>query len=125
MAISTSQYTENEYAPTRDRAAGDRDRRHVGAKHDQSPLRQDQADAPGGDQRPELSAVEAAYYQPFQHDAEQSRGEERDDHRQRERDPAVHGERRRVRAQHHELPMREIDEVHHAQDDDQPERAQQ
>ena len=47
------------------------------------------------------------------------------DHREPERRAPLVGDGRGIGTQHHQLAMGEVDDVHHAEDDDQPERAEQ
>ena len=103
------------------------------AEHRAIGLLQDQAQAPGREQRIERALVEMADQRPFDQHAERAGGDERQHHREEE----VAGEQagqivleevRRhpgdVGAEDHELAMRHVDDAHLAEDDRKPERHQ-
>ena len=111
--------------PDADRAAGYRDRRQERTEDHQRALAQDQADPPGDDERPKLAAVEAPDDRAFEQRAEHADYDEGQDGAEPERNTAVPRDARGVGAHHHQLAMGEVDDVHHAEDDDQAERGKQ
>ena len=98
-------------------------------------LLQDQADAPGSQQRIDLTAVQPGNDQLFQHDTEQER--RRKGERQRcDVVPVAHGAWQKCRehllgdvghvcADHNELAVRHVDDAHQSERDGQSERGQQ
>ena len=96
-------------------------------------LLQDEAEAPGRQQRIQRALVEMADQPPFDQHAERAGGDECEHHREKE----VSGKQRRqivlegaggepgdVGAEDHELAMGHVDDAHLAEDDGKPERHQ-
>ncbi len=81
---------------------------------------QQQRQAPGGQHGVDHAAVEPADHQPLQHHTDQPHRHRRDDeHRQPEVEAQPVGGDGGVGAQHHEFAMRQVDHLHHAEDDGQ------
>jgi hypothetical protein len=108
-----------------DRSTRDRDRRHERTESEQGALGEDEADAPCHDQGAEFAAVEMPHDQPFQHHTKKAHGHRRKQHGKRQRHAPMHRDTCRIGAEHHEFAMRQVDDVHHAQDDNEPERRQE
>jgi hypothetical protein len=103
------------------------------AEHRPVDLLQDQAQAPGRQQRIQRAPVQVPYQNVFHQHAQQAGGAERQHDRQEEiqaeQGGHVGGEQlgRQVGdigAQDHELAMRHVDDAHLAEDDGQPQRHQ-
>ena len=111
--------------PDRHRAARYRDRRQEWTKDHQRALAQNQADPPGDDERAKFPPVETPDNCPLEHSAEQTDDEKGENGAQPERHPAMPRKAGGVSSHHHEFAMGEIDNVHHAEDDDQAQGGKQ
>ena len=106
----------------REAAEGRRHALDLRAEDEQRALAQQQAEAPGRDQRGEQLAVEAADDHALQHHAREPCAHRAEDHGDAAGHAGEIGERGDVGADHHHLAVRHVDDAHHAEDDDQPDR---
>ena len=108
----------------REAAEGRRHALDLRAEDEQRALAQQQTQPPCRHKGRQELAVEAADDDALQHHAREACADGAEDHG----DAAGHarevGERRDVGADHHHLAVRHVDDAHHAEDDDQPDRGE-
>ena len=77
----------------------------------------DDAKAPGGEYGVERTAVEPSHDNDLGHRTEKAAGGERDERRGNRRQAKMRGDERRIGAHRHEGAVREVDDFHHPEHD--------